>query len=481
MNHLTDAGKPVTSRKTLLRSAILITHLAVVTFTSVEIVAATPTADLPAELDTLNNQFLRLQEERVTKPFETAYTKLLNDYGSGIDRALVVEKAEGNLDNFIALEEEKKLFAANQVVPGSDDEKLPAIVKNLRTVFRDAHARLEKQRNEILKGLITPLETRLKQMEKDFIRGDRVMDAKTVRGYREALAELSQKDQPTIISSQAPSTSSTPRSSEGPKPFPSALNPAAAVTLKDGFSNTLGMKFVPVKGTHVLFCIHETRYKDYVIYAADVGGVDGAWKNQANYGQVPSERPDDYPVIKVNWHDANAFCEWLSKKENKAYRLPTDEEWSYAVGIGHKERRGKNITPAMLDKKEDTEFPWGGYPPRSKDHVGNYSDESLHAKNPQRGDYIKDFDDGYPTSAPVMNFKPNKLGLFDLGGNVWEWCQDWFDETQNSKVIRGASWHNPDRGTLLSSARGQTSPEDRKQFWGGIGFRVVLDVSDSAH
>jgi hypothetical protein len=113
------------------------------------------------------------------------------------------------------------------------------------------------------------------------------------------------------------------------------------------FTNTLGMKFVPVKGTEVAFCIWETRVKDYAAYAAANAGVDGSWKNFAgvdgsgkNFGRG-FKQEDTHPVVKVSWNDANAFCEWLTKKELAAgkikagqkYRLPTDAEWSVAVGL----------------------------------------------------------------------------------------------------------------------------------------------------
>ena len=121
---------------------------------------------------------------------------------------------------------------------------------------------------------------------------------------------------------------------EPPKTEPKAVAkiPANAIV------NTLGMKFVPVKGTDVQFCIWETRVKDYAAYAAANAGVDGSWKN---FGRG-FKQADTHPVVNVSWEDANAFCEWLTKKElaegkikeGQKYRLPTDAEWSVAVGLG---------------------------------------------------------------------------------------------------------------------------------------------------
>jgi len=242
------------------------------------------------------------------------------------------------------------------------------------------------------------------------------------------------------------------------------------LALKDGITNTLGMKFLPVKGTDVLFCIHETRRQDYAAYAAEAPGVNGSWKNQQIDG-IPCGDKDDHPVVGVSHEDAQKFCEWLSKKEGKTYRLPTDEEWSIAVGLGRKEKHGKNITPEMLNQKEQTEFPWGGdYPPKTKDQAGNYADESWHEKFPTQP-WMEKYSDGFPTTAPVMSFQPNKLGLYDMGGNVWEWVEDWWNAPKVDRVLRGASFAYDDRGHLLASYRTHHAPGSRGH---NRGFRVVM-------
>lgn len=134
-----------------------------------------------------------------------------------------------------------------------------------------------------------------------------------------------------------------------------AVTPANA-TPDEPFVNSLGMKFVPVPDTGVLFCIHEVRYKDYAAYAAEVQGVDDTWKDQTCDGYTLTERTEDHPVMKVSWEDAQKFCAWLSKKEGKTYRLPTDREWSYAVGIGQDEKWENDTTPVTVTKNQ-TEFP----------------------------------------------------------------------------------------------------------------------------
>jgi len=233
------------------------------------------------------------------------------------------------------------------------------------------------------------------------------------------------------------------------------------VETKIGYTNSLGMKFVFVPGTQVLMCIHETRYRDYAAYAGSVLGIDVSWKTE----ETGITEGAEHPVINVSWEDATAFCAWLSQKEGKTYRLPTDQEWSYAVGIGSKEKRTKDTTPSMLVGKVPDEYPWGGsYPPETADRAGNYWAS-------------EGYTDGFESTAPVMSFKPNQLGLYDLGGNVWEWCEDWSDTTQKYRVMRGGSWFSNDRDYLLSSYRNGTEPGFRGNHH---GFRVVVVLGSAS-
>ncbi len=230
------------------------------------------------------------------------------------------------------------------------------------------------------------------------------------------------------------------------------------------------MKFVPVPGTEVLFCIHETRYRDYAAYAAENSGVDGGWKDQSADGFTLTDRAEDHPVVHVDWENAQNFCAWLSKKEGRLYRLPTEQEWSIAVGIGRDGTRNAKISPATASKNQ-TDFPWGDqWPPPQG--AGNYSDQSRQAKAPGgTNQYLDGYDDGFPTTAPVMSFKPNDLGLYDLGGNVWEWCEDWYDDgAKKDHVLRGGGWGGCAHGTLLSAARLRSTPGSGSV----LGFRVVL-------
>jgi len=230
------------------------------------------------------------------------------------------------------------------------------------------------------------------------------------------------------------------------------------------FTNSLGQVFVPVPGTSVLFCIWDTRVKDYQAFLAE---SHRPW-TKPDYPQGP-----DHPVVNVSWNDAQAFCFWLTQKEhetgllrsNQSYHLPTDAEWSVAAGLTN-EPRG---TPAEKHRRVAGVYPWGrGWPPPKG--AGNFADATLVAKKKDNYDVIESYNDGYADTSPVGAFAANRLGLFDMGGNVWQWCDDWYDPTHHGRVIRGGSCvSNP--GMLLLSWRNNLTPAHSYPY---LGFRCVL-------
>ena len=262
--------------------------------------------------------------------------------------------------------------------------------------------------------------------------------------------------------------------------------------------NSLSMKFATIpnvpNGLHVLGCIHETRSKDFARFVADGNkrSGDGAdeWRLYryqgfpAGRGEHEIAENSNHPVCNVSLEDAKEFCSWLTAKErrvrligaNDTYRLPTDHEWSLMVEIGDQE--DPNATPAS---KSDSAkllgvYPWGSsYPPAGDTKAGNFADETAHAKGTDSGLYIRGYDDGYATTAPVMSFSPNRLGFFDLGGNVWEWCDDAYDTASSYRVMRGGSWYLDTESRLLSSRRDLGIPP--REHRGNLGFRCVLEVS----
>ncbi len=221
------------------------------------------------------------------------------------------------------------------------------------------------------------------------------------------------------------------------------------------FTNTLGMELVPVEGLPgVLFCKWETRVQDYRVFARATGN---------EWPKPNCEQGAAHPAVNVRWNDAQKFCEWLTKKERAAgtigndqrYRLPADWEWSVAVGLNE----SKEGTPESKDEKTPDVYPWnqgrGKWPPPRG--AGNY-DSSLGV-------------DSFEYTSPVGSFGANANGLYDMGGNVWEWCEDFYNGKGGSRVLRGGSWSNDYSRSLLSSYRGINDPGSR---YVSYGFRVVL-------
>ena len=160
-----------------------------------------------------------------------------------------------------------------------------------------------------------------------------------------------------------------------------------------------------------------------------------------------------------------AFCKWLSGKEGKTYRLPTEAEWEYACRAGTTTRYYSGDDPETLAK------------------VGNVEDAAANLKFPHWTNAIK-ASDGYVFTAPVGKFKPNAFGLYDMHGNAWQWCSDWYDakyyakspaddptgpDTGDGRVIRGGSWDDSPHCARSAMRDGITPdlPSD------GAGFRVA--------
>ena len=192
-----------------------------------------------------------------------------------------------------------------------------------------------------------------------------------------------------------------------------------------------------------------------------------------------SQTPD-HPVVGVSWKDAYAFCDWLTQREHESglldedqlYRLPTDAEWSRAVGLP--EEPGPN--PQARSGKIKGVYPWGKqWPPPPG--VGNYAGLELRAPGTDwpatwrtvPGGYA----DNWPRTSPVGSFPANALGFYDLGGNAWEWCEERFAPGGETRVLRGGSWSNASSDLLLSSARTEAFPNTRSDLH---GFRVVLET-----
>lgn len=195
-------------------------------------------------------------------------------------------------------------------------------------------------------------------------------------------------------------------------------------------------------------------------------------KPEYSWQNTGYELSDDHPVVNVTWNDATKFCEWLSKKEGRKYRLPTEAEWEYACRVGTKTRY------------------WSGNDPESLGKIANVADaSSVAAGQKQFGDYGRfalKAKDGHFTPAKVGTFGANPFGLHDMHGNVWEWCSDYYDENYYSKspvddpqgpedgrlhVRRGGAFHTFPI-FVRSSFRNWNSPKTR---YLNLGFRVACE------
>jgi len=269
-----------------------------------------------------------------------------------------------------------------------------------------------------------------------------------------------------------------PRLPAGELVPPAGGAPALQAATKDApFANGLGMKFVPVPitggptgGQRLLFSVWETRVQDYEVFVKESGRE---WK-KTEFEQGPT-----HPAVNINWEDAQAFCVWLTERERKAgrlganerYRLPSDHEWSCAVGLGDREDAAQ--LPAEKNGKINDVYPWGSvWPPPPG--TENFSGEERVGREVNSGNqfkFVPGYRDDFFATAPVGSFPPNRLGLLDLGGNAWEWCEDWMDAARKDRVIRGGAWTQGVRNGLVSSERTGSSPE---RIRNSGGFRVVL-------
>ena len=246
------------------------------------------------------------------------------------------------------------------------------------------------------------------------------------------------------------------------------------------------MQFVAVPGVRVLFSVWDTRVKDFAKFVSETGydatanvmsmTLEGGKLVGANW-KIPGFVQDEtHPVCGVNWYDAQAFCQWLTKKEraagqlatNQVYRLPTDAEWSAAVGLT---AEGQGTPEEKSDKIEGL-YPWvNQWPPPNG--AGNYA--GIEARSgiwPADWGTLDGYRDAHPRSSPVGSYPPNKFGLYDMGGNVWQWCDDGRSTPEKQRILRGASFLGHFPKDLLSSHHFLASgPESRGIF---LGFRCVL-------
>jgi formylglycine-generating enzyme required for sulfatase activity len=270
----------------------------------------------------------------------------------------------------------------------------------------------------------------------------------------------------SVVEESAPQAASSSAASN------TAATPAEA-TKDSPWVNSLDMPFVPIPRFETRFCVWPVRVQDYEAYCVASG---------ANFPETPFPQESDHPVVGVSWNDAIEFCAWLTGKERAegkiddktVYRLPTDLEWSAAVGLPHE----PEATPEERHLRAPG-YPWGlRWPPPQ--NAGNYEHHrkdqlcldqtaqvaEFFVRREQRSEWKTGYllekktqvsrictqlfnqwsadwmpVDNFEFTSPVGSFPSNAIGLFDLGGNIWEWCMDsWSISNSQKKVSRGGSF-----------------------------------------
>ncbi|GAB5399194.1 MAG: formylglycine-generating enzyme family protein [Aureisphaera sp.] len=177
-------------------------------------------------------------------------------------------------------------------------------------------------------------------------------------------------------------------------------------------------------------------------------------KKNINWKNPGFKQSDNHPVTCVSWNDAKEYCKWLSKKTNTEYRLPFEDEWEYIS-----RNKGKSI-----------KYPWGNNIPTGIN--SNFADKNT--PYPWANNLV---DDRYAFTAPNGSYSPNEYGVYDLAGNVWEWCENTaetyenrpIENYENAKSMRGGSFHNKENA-LKTAWRNYDYPNSR---YFNLGFRIA--------
>ncbi len=372
--------------------------------------------------------------------------------------------ARSDLDAVLRLRKEREGWAAGQRVPKADaSARMPSEYSNLR-YFLDRDLGLADGRAEsAIKRETSKAVSGLRSFEAKLTRAKRIEAALAVR---EIAAKVEKGEVPGAVGADV-------RAEPAAAPISPALGSAASspkdATKEGPFVNSLGMRFVPIKGTKVLFSVWETRVRDFEAFVKESGYK---WSEKAGFEQTPED-----PVVMVSWTDAKAFCAWLSKKDGLEYRLPTDDEWDKAVG--------------------NDKYPWGDEwpPPKKTENLAGEECQIDASQDLKR--LLAGYKDDHPYTAPVGSYKMTKAGLCDIGGNVREWVEDWYTQAHYEKhresggyeipsgqledikqgnvrrISRGGCWNYSSPQNFESANRAPSLPDGRVNRH---GFRCVLEL-----
>jgi formylglycine-generating enzyme required for sulfatase activity len=296
---------------------------------------------------------------------------------------------------------------------------------------------------------------------------------------------LEEADEKSFAAPPAPAAPSSPRIEAKPASVPCPVeeksspekierNAEVERSRYGNFTNTLGesMIFIPSAefrmgsdieeaGPNERPLSHVTLSRFYISRCL-ITNAEYEQFDRAHQAKRAAGAGDRHPVVYVSYLDAVKFCQWLSTRERRKYRLPTEAEWEYAAK-GHDNRK----------------FPWGNYDGRGD--LANFAD-----RNTVFAWSDREIDDGYPESSPVGAFPlgASPFGIEDMAGNVWEWCLDYYElyrpgpkvnsrgpTSGTKRVHRGGSWKS-----RFSSLRTTVRSSNVPGFsCNDLGFRIVCE------
>jgi len=225
--------------------------------------------------------------------------------------------------------------------------------------------------------------------------------------------------------------------------------------------------------------VKEGKYKDEPL-------IDNEWFGLQKKGKlwIFENNYEKHPVVRISWFGATEFCKFWN------VQLPSEAQWEFAARSGGKlykyswgNEEPKGVEPLGKNEKgEDVR------------KYGNIADECLHRTLPHFTDIVNGYDDGFAVTSPVGSFEANELGLYDMSGNVWEWCQDiyntkYYQECNNKGIVtnpiceenglfrvsRGGSWRY-NTAVCRVAFRGSDALGYRN---GVLGFRLAINLSDN--
>jgi formylglycine-generating enzyme required for sulfatase activity len=402
--------------------------------------------------------------EKESASIESTYQEKVNlglsSYGQSLDTIAEQFKKAGDLNGMLALKQERGRFQKESSVPNGVSPDLPQLIQKAQSLHQQSLERVMDFRAEDLKRLTDSYVRRLVSIKKELVFQEKLDEAVAVN-LEIKRVEFIVADLESRMPEAGPSpTQSIPPAGKAP------LAPKPGQEMSIDLGNGIKMEFVwiPAGSFQMGSPDGETGRKDNEGPAHEVTISSGFWMGkyevtQEQYGQVTGNNPsqfngDDNPVERVTWNDAKAFCKTVTTKTGETCRLPTEAEWEYACRAG-------TSTKYCTGDSQGALF-------RAGWNRGN-SEGKAHA---------------------VGGKKPNAWGLYDMQGNVWEWCEDWYGANYYGKspstdpqgaaaglrrVTRGGSWCHP-TDYFRVAVRSDCPPT---RSYDSLGFRACLSQVSS--